>query len=125
MSLAHDAAIDWHEIMNDEIGAAWEFTITSPDGVIRDFVGRMSDTSQQIDPGTNTPVSGRRVVFSVSLTDLEYHGMLDIRGTEKPTEKPWKIETTDILGREHTYKAVETNPDSSIGNMVIHAEILK
>jgi hypothetical protein len=125
MSLLNDAAEDWQEIMNDDTGAAWPCTVTDPDGNTQPFYCRMSDTSQQIDPSTNTVVSGRRVVFSISLIDLQTKGMLDIKGVESNSKKPWKIDTTDILDRTQNFKVVETNPDASIGNMVIYAELIK
>ena len=125
MSLAQDAANDWTAIMNNDIGATWPCTITSPDGVIAEFKCRYRDISQRIDPGTNQTVSGREVVISISMLDLDCKGMTAIKGVEDNDKKPWKVSSCDIIGRDGIYKVVETRPDASIGNMVIDLELLK
>lgn len=125
MSLAHDAAKDWRDIMNDDIGATWSCTVINQIGVERDFTCRQSDISQQIDPGTNQVMTGRQVEISICLSDLDEAGFGDIRAIERSTEKPWKVRMENIIGVENTFKVIETNPDSSIGNMVIRLEQIK
>lgn len=125
MSLADDAATDWQEIMNDDIGATWPCTVTSPAGLTEDFMCRHSDIHQQVDLSTNEVVSGRQLVVSISLLDLDEAGMTAIKSVEDNTKKPWKIDVKDITGKSGVYKVVESNPDASLGNMLLFLEILK
>lgn len=125
MSLFDDAAIELQEIINDDIGATVACTITSPDGVFYAFNCRMSDISQTLDVNTRERISGRRIEISVSMIDLAEAGFESSRGIEKKTEKPWKVEFSNVISKEETYKVVETSPDSSLGIVVIHLEIMR
>lgn len=125
MSLFDDAAADFREIINSDIGASLECVITSPDGVINSFKCRMSDISQSIEPGTGDRVSGRRVSISMSLFDLKHEGFESVRGIEKKNEKPWKVEFNNILCDQGTFKVTETAPDYTLGVIVLHLELMK
>ena len=125
MSLAHDAAREWQEIMNSDMGATWPCVVTNPDGMIRHFVCRRQDIGQQIDPGTEQVVSGRQVSVSICLLDLAEVGFDGICGVEKETEKPWEISMCNIRGTEETFKVSETAPDDGLPNMLIYLEPLK
>ena len=125
MSLAHDAANDFREIMNSDLGASWECNIIDPSGTSNAFLCRMSDTSQQLNPMTNETVSGRQLAISVCTADLDAVGFGDIRNIESNDSKPWKVETDNIDGKSGTYKVAESNPDYSLGNMVLWLEVIK
>lgn len=124
MSLAHDAANDFREIMNDDLGATWECNVISPAGVSEPLLCRMSDIHQQVNPGTNEVVTGRQLSVSICLQDLDTVGFGDIRGIERNDLKPWKIETDNILGQSGTYRVVESNPDASLGNVILWLEAI-
>lgn len=124
MSLFEDAATDFQEIMNSDLGASVSCVITDPCGAEETLLCRHSDTSQVIDPGTNEAVSGRRIVLSVCLADLYDVGFEKIRGIEKKDEKPWKVAVSDIAEIAGVYKVSESNPDASIGSMVLHCEVM-
>lgn len=125
MSLFDDAAIELREIINDDLGATVVCTITSPDDVFYSFNCCMSDISQTLDVNTRERISGRRIEISVSMLDLAEVGFESIRGVEKKTEKPWRVEFNNVISKEGTYKIVETAPDSSLGIVVIHMEIMR
>lgn len=124
MSLFEDAATDFQDIINSDIGASVTCVITSPDGTETTLLCRHSDISQQIDPGTNEVFSGRRIAISLCLQDLYDAGIEDIRGIEKKTEKPWKITFSNIAGIAGTYKIAETNPDATLGSMIAYCEVI-
>ena len=125
MSLVNDAHADFIEIMKSDMGAAWDCTITSPAGGSVDFKCRFSDTSQQINPGTNEIATGRQIVVSVLLSELDDAGFLGIKSIPDKTGKPWVVAIDDVIGRSGTYKVVESNPDATLGNMVLWLEKYK
>ena len=124
MSLRDDAANDWQEIMNSEIGALVPCTVTNPEGTAKPFSCRHQDVHQQVDPGTEELISARQVSISICLLDLADVGFEGIRGVAKKTEKPWKVDVADITGKDGTFKVAESNPDASLGNMLLYLEPL-
>jgi hypothetical protein len=124
MSLRDDAANDWQEIMNSEIGASVSCTVTNPEGTVESFVCRHQDIHQQVVPGTEELISARQVSISICLLDLAAVGFEGIRGIAKKTEKPWKVDVADINGIAGTFKVSESNPDASVGNMLLYLEPL-
>lgn len=124
MSLFDDAANDWQEIMNSDLGASVPCTVTRPDGSSQLFQCRYQDIHQQVDPGTEQLISARQVSISISLLDLADAGFEGIRGIESKTEKPWKVDVSDILDNAGTYKVSESNPDATLANMLIYLEPL-
>lgn len=125
MSLFEDAARDYQEIHNDEIGALVECQITSPDGVSEYFSCRMSDISQTVDRNNRERTTGRMVSVSVSILDLKDVGFENIRGVAKKTEKPWIVSYENLLCVEETYKVAETAPDKGLGGILLHLAELK
>jgi len=125
MSLVTDAANDWQEIINSDLGASWPITITSPGGSSQSLQCRFSDISQQVNPSTNEVASGRTIAVSVTRADLETAGFSDIKGIEKNTAKPWTATLEDVAEYAGTYKIAETNPDRTIGNVVLWLEATK
>lgn len=125
MSLAHDAANDWREIMQSDIGASWDCTVISPAGISAPFLCRVADISQQVNATSDEIAMGRQIVISIVTQDLIDAGFSDVRGIEHSSEKPWKVYTDDINGVSGTYKVTESNPDRSIGNMVLWLEVIK
>lgn len=122
MSLFEDAAQDYRDIINSDIGASLDCTITPPDGVSEPFTCRMSDTAQTIEPGTNQVISGRQVVISVCLSDLVDVGFESIRGIAKETEKPWIVEFDNAIGDSGKFKVSESAPDRSLAMVTLNLE---
>lgn len=122
MSLFDDAHSDYQEIMRSDMGASRTCNITSPEGIVKPFLCRGADISQRIDPGTNEAVSGRQVTVSLLLSDLDDAGFSGIRGIVDSSSRPWQVTIADILGNVETYKVIESNPDSTLGSMVVYLE---
>jgi len=125
MSLLTTAHADFQAIIKSDMGAKWPCVITSPAGVSASFSCRFGDTSQQVNPGTNEVVSGRQLTVAVLLADLETNGMSNIRGIAKETQKPWTVSIDNILGTTGVYKIIESNPDNTLGCMVLWCEVYK
>lgn len=125
MTLATDAYNDFQEIIRSDMGAVWPCTIKSPAGVSVDYDCRFAQISQTVNPGTNEVVLLDQLTISVLMKDLADNSMDGIRNIEKETEKPWVVTIADILGNSDTYKVVESNPDRTLGNMVLWLERYK
>lgn len=120
-SLALQAKEDFRAIMNNDIGARLDITITSPAKVVHVFSGRNANISQTVDTGTNiTTVSAQNVVV-VDIDDLIDVDFQTIRGVVDNSQKPWIV---DIDGNDKSYKVTEANPDWSLGSMVLWLEVL-
>lgn len=125
MSLFDDAASDWQEILNDDIGATVPCTVTNPSGVSQSFLCRHMDISQQIDPETEEIISGRQVGVSIDLKDLAAVSFDGVCAIEDKKKKPWKVTVANILGTSGTYKVAMTSPDFILGNMLIYLETME
>jgi hypothetical protein len=121
-SLALQAKEDFRSIMNSNIGALIEITITSPDKAVHIFSGRNANISQSIDPGTNQTVISAQNVVAVEIEDLKAVGFEIIRGVSDNSLKPW---IASVDGDEKSYKVTEANPDWSLSSMVLWLENLE
>ncbi|MCK9556234.1 hypothetical protein M0R36_10550 [bacterium] len=94
-------------------------TITAPDGSTAVVLGFTSDIHLSVDPGTGELVSGCKASVSVLISDLEDAGFGAIHSVADSSSRPWLITMADSKGTETVYKVVETNPDRSVGLMLI------
>lgn len=121
-SLALQAKEDFRSIMNSDMGARLDITITSPSKVVHVFSGRNANISQTIDPGTNQTIIASQDVVAVDIDDLADVDFQVIRGVSDNSLKPWIV---NIDGNDKSYKVTEANPDWSLNSMVIWLEVLE
>lgn len=122
MSLADIAAADFQGILN---GDGCAITLQAPDGSSAQLIGLSQDISHTIDPQTGMLVSGRRATIAVSLKDLLRVNMAPAAVADT-SKKPWIVKFVETVSRiEHTFKVFETNPDRTIGSLVLVLEAYK
>ena len=122
MSLRDIANADLRGIMNDPVTGGVDCTLTSLAGATAEFKTFHNDIHMQIDPGTGEIVTGRQSTVAVLTNELIDEGFDDIRGIADTDSKPWLATVSDVLGREGTFKVVETYPDASLGLVVLFLE---
>lgn len=126
MGLRERATNDAQVILNDRLrGFGWDIEITSPELVTKPLVGFSTDISQVIDPTTGQVVSGREASIAIHIQDLEGAGFRIPEGVARETDKPWVVKFDDIMGKEHTFKVSESNPDRAIGIVTCLLEAYK
>ena len=117
MGLREQAAADLQSILEDTSGFGWEITLRNPAGESCEMIGLSNDVAQTIDPQTGIAVSGRIASIALSLKTLEddqwWLGMP--KGITDRTSKPWVVTFNDIMGKPHTFKIQEANPDRAAG----------
>jgi len=141
MGLRQQAESDLSFILEDSVrGFGWPITVANPAGVSISLTGFSNDISQAIDPDTGMLVSGRSASCALRISTIyELGGCLVTECGEPLAEcgepqmeagnvkfglpigiadhksKPWTVTFDDILGKSHTFKVSQTNPDRSLG----------
>ena len=119
MSLAAIAAADFQKILN---GDGCAITLQSPDGRVANLTGFSQDIAVAIDPQTGILVSGRTCTVVVALADLDAVSMSP-SGEANTKVKPWVVSYLEtVSGIEHTFKVCQSNPDRTIGSLVLILE---
>ena len=119
MNLAATAAADFRKILN---GDGCAITLQAPDGTTADFVGLSQDIALAIDPQTGILVSGRTCTVVLAQADLIAVNMSP-QGEANTKLKPWLVKYLEtVSGIEHTFKVSQSNPDRTIGSLVLILE---
>ncbi|MBL9108083.1 MAG: hypothetical protein JNM74_02385 [Myxococcales bacterium] len=125
MSLRQQARADALRILEDLAGFGWQITVTTPNGVELEMVGRSTDVAMALETETGQLVSTRRA--SVALATQRF----DEAGTGLPSNvvdkglKPWLVRFADIGGTPHVFKVSQTHPDRTVGVIVCELEVYK
>lgn len=126
MSLRNHAAGLMRTILNDSVCAmGWPIILIAPDGFQspEPLVGRSQDIAQIIDPDTGQAVTGRLASASLAIKDIVDAGYPGLpRNIEDTAQKPWRVQFDDELGNTYHFKVVESNPDRTLGNLVLLLE---
>jgi len=126
MALRDHAAEVWRTITNDEACAmGWPVVLTDPAGFspAEPLIGRSQDIAQVIDPDTGQMVSGRLATASLCIQDILDAGFSELpRNIPDTTIKPWLVAFDDLRGNTFTFKVVESNPDRTLDNIIVHLE---
>lgn len=123
MSLREQAAVDAQIFVEDAAaGFATAIVLTNPNGETLDMNGLTTDVHNTIDPDTGLAVVGRNASVALSLRTLDAACFDTPRGVEDPAKKPWLVEFDDILGKCHTFKVSEAQPDAEMGVLVCTLE---
>lgn len=119
MSLADIAAADFQSILNAD---GCDITLQAPDGTTAALKGNSQDIARAIDPQTGMLVSGRTCTVVLSLADLLAVNMFPT-GEANTKLKPWLVVFVETVSRaEHTFKVSQSNPDRTIGSLVLILE---
>lgn len=126
MSLREHAAEVLRVIANDQDCAmGWPIVLTNPAGFTpaEPLIGRTQDIAQVIDPDTGQVVSGRLATAVLIIQDILDAGFTELpRNISDTSIKPWLVGFDDINGNAHTFKVVESNPDRTLGEVILHLE---
>lgn len=126
MGLREHAAEVLRVIVNDaDCAFGWPIVITDPAGftAAAPLVGRSQDIAQVVDPDTGQLVSGRLATAVVMIQDLTDAGYTELpRAVADTSIKPWIVEFDDLQGTRYVFKVVESNPDRTLGEIVLHLE---
>lgn len=126
MSLRETIESDLSFILEDETtGFAWSITVESPDGTSEAFKGFSADIAQAVDPDTGELVSGRFASVALRISSLEAIFSTLPRGISSDAGKPWTVTFNDIGGDPWTFKVKQSNPDRTVGVVVLHLENYK
>ena len=126
MGLREIAEQDLGSILEDtENGFGWDITLTTPSGDSADLVGFSNDISLALDPETGQMVSGR--IASVAIRNALIFEALPGAGLPlgiaDSNAKPWLVSFADINGTSYTFRVAESDPDRSIGLVVLILEL--
>ena len=104
-------------------GFGWPINITDPDGLNKDVFGQANDVAFQIDPQTGQAISGSIVSIAIRTKTLTNSGFA-VLPTSQPdkTKKPWIFIFDDISGNTGTFTIKETNPDKTLGLILLELE---
>lgn len=130
MSLREVAEADLATLLESETcGFAWPIKLTNPAGLVKNLFGQSADIAQLIDPDTGVAVTGRLASATLRLSSIFSAtpgpvlaipvGIADTDG------KPWLVTFDDINGTEYTFKVQKSNPDRTIGVVVLILENYK
>jgi len=119
VSLADTAAADLQRILNVD---GCDITLQAPDGSTAELKGNSQDIARAIDPETGMLVSGRTCTVVLSIADLFSLNMFPAAEADT-SKKPWLVKYLETVSRiEHTFKVAQTNPDRTIGSLVLVLE---
>ena len=105
-----------------ETGFGWDITVTRPDGDTLDLVALQSDIAETIDTETGIAILGRTAHVAVQIQDfLDATWEVPVVITD-PEVRPWKVDTTDVNGRAHSFKISEVRQDRAIGLVLCFLE---
>ena len=120
MSLRRVAERDLGSILSDtRTGFGWPIVVTDPLGNRFNRTGFSNDIYLLIDPDTGQAVSGRTASVALQISSLP-----DIPvGVSDTASRPWLVEFADIGGRPWRFRVSETNPDRTLGLIVLILEL--
>ena len=120
MSLRRVAERDLGHILTDDVcGFAWPIVVINPAGERQALEGFSDDIAQFIDPDTGQAVSGRVSSVALRMSSLT---VLPV-GVVDTSQRPWLVEFNDIGGQSWRFKVVESNPDRTLGCLVLMLEL--
>ena len=126
MGLRDQVAADIQAILENEDDFGGPITVINPSGVELEAVGHSNDIATVIDPETGIAVTGRRASIALSLLTLDAEAGFGIpRGVADSASDPWRVKFQDILGKAHTFKVIEANPDRAAGCVTCTLEAYK
>lgn len=126
MNLRQLAASDAASIMSDTAtGFGWSVRVAQPGGDPVEVTGFSGDIAQVIDPETGQAVSGRLAHVALPISSLTAVGLGIPKGVISTDEKPWIILFDDLEGTQVRFIVAESNPDRTIGIVVLVLEALK
>lgn len=127
MNLRLLAEQDFGRILEDEAaGFGWPVVLTSPDGVSAPLRGLTNDISVAVDPDTGELISGRSATVTIRIAKIRAAGFKENpRGVSSRSSKPWTVLFKDINGVPIVFKVMRTNPDRTIGGLVMILEAYK
>lgn len=127
MNLRLQAEKDFGAILEDSAaGFGWPVVVTSPSGLSAPMKGLTNDISVAVDPDTGELISGRSATVTVRIAKLREAGFDENpRGISNHQSKPWTVLFKDINGVPIIFKVMRTNPDRTIGGLVMILESYK
>lgn len=127
MNLRLLAEKDFGRILEDtSAGFGWPVVLTSPEGVSAPLLGLTNDIAVAVDPDTGELISGRSATVTVRIAKIREAGFDENpRGVSSRNSKPWTVLFKDINGIPIIFKVMRTNPDRTIGGIVMILESYK
>lgn len=124
MNLRALAEADLGMILEDKsTGFGWDLTLTDPDGKTELLTGFSQDISLAVDPDSGTLISGRTATAVVRIGLLREKGFLvNPRNIAESSKRPWVVGFRDINGVPCLFKVFKSDPDATIGAVVLHLE---
>lgn len=122
MSLRTLAEADLSFLIEDLDGFGVSVTVTDPDGVSTPFTGLSNDISAVVDVNTGLVISGRSATLTLRISSLIRQAVSIPRGVHDPKSKPWTVRVADLNGVAADFKVVRSDPDKTIGTVVLHLE---
>lgn len=121
MSLRELAEQDLAFILEDEVtGFGWPVTLVDPAGQSANLTASTTDIGQILDPDTGTAVSGRVATASLRLSSIFAEGLSMPRGVaDVAAGDPWRVIFNDINGQPFTFKVNYSDPDRTLGIIVL------
>ena len=116
MGLRERALADTRAILNDrQCGSGYPVTVTPPTGAAVPLVGWTNDIGLLVDPDTGQAVSGRSIVVTLSLVDLQAANLSIPENVPDLDRNPWVLSFTDLVGGDLTTCVTESAPDRILG----------
>ena len=126
MPLRTHAADLMRTILNDDVCAfGWPLVLIDPQGFSSELplMGRSQDIAQIIDPDTGQAVSGRMASAVLAIKDIVDAGYTGLpKNIADTAQKPWLVNFDDELGNTYYFKVAESNPDRTLGDVVMLLE---
>ena len=118
------AEADLAFIVEDDVaGFGWPIVLTSPADVDTSLVAITTNTLDMSDPDTGTGVAVRRNSVTVRTSSLPGTGPADYPvAVADGASKPWRVTYSDLRGNSHIYRVRDTEPDDTLGVIVLHLE---
>lgn len=127
MNFLEISQVDKAFTLNDEVyGFGSTITLTDPDLLTADVIGRSNDISFAIDPNTGEAVSGRTATIAIDMNELLDKGFTSLPAAQTDkTKKPWIIVFNDQQGNSYTFTVLEGNPDRTLGVVLCTLQFYK
>jgi len=126
MGLRETAEEDLAVLMEDsDCGFSWPIIVKSPAGLTDTLNGLSDDIAEMINVETGEAVSGRIVSVALRLSTLTAKGFTIPRGIIDSSILPWLISFDDLQGNTLNFKVIQSNPDRTIGLVVLKLEFYK
>jgi len=127
MGLREMAEKDLAVILEDAVfGFGWPVTLTDPSGASKPLTGYSNDISLVIDPDTGQAVIGENISAVLRISSIFADPAMTLpKGIADSGSKPWLCTFDDIGGVSATYKVQFSNPDQTLGIVVLRLELYK